>query len=129
MNKNKTESSFSFLDFIVKLASECFSAGGSATTPYDVKFTNHYNSLYDFENRFDRGAENLQKVYVDNKTKSIKACYDGMALSKEELNNVQEYCDSNNITVELKKNKLQSVTINKTSKGVIDDRNWKKELK
>ena len=128
--KNKKTNSFSFLDFIVKIANECFFANGSTGSPYDVNFTNHYNALYDVEKTIDeKGKVIPNKVVMNKKTKSIEAAYDEVELSSNQLNDLKKYCYENNIEYKTNGNKLTSININKNTTGVIDDRNWKKEIK
>lgn len=128
--KSKNESSFGFLDFITELANECFFANGSSTSPFDINFNNHYNKLYEVETYIDpTGSDIPEKIIVDKKSKSITADYNGISLPKDKLNDVQEFCSNNNIQCDVKRGKLQTITINKNSTGVMDDRHWKKELK
>lgn len=129
MKEKLKQHSFSFIDFVIGIANECFFANGSNASPYDVNFNNHYNALYDFDQVVDPDGSNIpEKVIVDKKTKSIKAEYNNIDLSDVQVQNVKEYCNNNNIDCDIKSNKLQSIVINKTSVGVTDDRKWKKEL-
>jgi hypothetical protein len=127
--KAKQQTSFSLIDFLIDIANECFFANGSSASPYDVNFTNHYNALYDFEKTITpTKSAPISKVVMDKKNKSVRADYNGIALSQKQKNAVIEYCSNNSIKCEIKNDKLMAVVIDKDSAGVVDTRNWKKEL-
>ena len=123
--------SISLIDFIVDIASNIFSPNGKPESPYDVNFTNHYNSLYDFEENYRNTTNdtlNIDKVVQDKKTKTINIKINNN-VGKEQAEQIKMYCDEHNIEYDISKGKLRDITITKNTKGVLEERKWKKEIK
>jgi hypothetical protein len=123
-NKNN----FTFFDFITEIAKECISSNGTEASPYDVEFANHYQSLYDFENdnKVKNKVPEITKVIQNTKKKSVTAEFG--ELSHIDTDKVIRYCDDKNLEYDIDENGcLVSVTINKNSKGVMEERKWEKK--
>ncbi len=119
-------SNFTFLDFITEIANACISNTGAETSPYDVEFANHYQSLYNFEN--ENKAKNkvpeITKVIQNNKKKTIIAEF--KETSNLDVNKIKNYCDDHKLECDIQDGHLRSITINKNSKGVMEERKWEK---
>lgn len=120
------KSNYTFFDFITEIAKECISHTGAEASPYDVEFANHYQSLYNFEN--DNKAKNkvpeITKVIQNNKKKSVIAEF--KESSNFDVDKIKSYCDDHNLECDIQDGQLRSVTINKNSKGVVEERKWGK---
>jgi len=119
-------SNFTFIDFITEVAKECILPNGTEASPYDVDFANHYQSLYNFEN--DNKTKNkvpeITKVIQNTKKKSVTAEF--KESSVVDVDKVKTYCNDHNLECEIQDGCLKTVTINKNSKGVVEERKWTK---
>lgn len=127
MPKNNKE--FSFLDFILELVDIITNPNGKKEDPYDINFTNHYKSFYNFEEECRTKAKlkpKVQHIVQDKKNKTITATFsnevDGTKAEK-----IKEYCKLNDIDCNISRGKLKSITIAKNTKGVLEDRKWKEK--
>ena len=120
------KSNLTFIDFITEIAKECLSNTGTEASPYDVEFANHYQSLYDFEtnNKARNKVPEITKVIQNNKKKSVIAEF--KESSTLDVDKIKSYCDDHNLECDIRDGQLKSVTINKNSKGVMEERKWEK---
>lgn len=121
--------STSLLGFLIDLAAEVFAPNGKQEDLYDVNFSNHYKSLYDFKKKCeDEGVNaNIDTVIQDRKSKSVQVKFKE-PLNSKNTEQIMTYCDQNKIDYDINKNKINSITINKQTKGVLEERKWKKEM-
>lgn len=117
-------SKFTFFDFITEIAKECLLPNGTEASPYDVDFANHYQSLYEFENenKTKNKVPEITKVIQNSKKKSITAEFKESA--NIDTDKIKTYCDDHNLECSIQDGCLKSVTINKNSKGVMEERKW-----
>ena len=123
--------SLSLIDFLVDIASNIISPNGKQEDPYDVNFTNHYVALHDFEENYRNNIiENMpiNKIIQDKKTKTINVKIDS-GVNKEKAEQIKQYCDEHNIDYDISRGKIRDITITKNTKGVLEERKWKKEIK
>lgn len=122
-----SKSNLTFIDFITEIAKECLSNTGTEASPYDVEFANHYQSLYDFEtnNKARNKVPEITKVIQNNKKKSVIAEFKESS-SSFDIGKIKSYCDDHNLECDIRDGQLKSVTINKNSKGVMEERKWEK---
>jgi hypothetical protein len=121
----------SLIDFLIDVAKNIFAPNGNQESPYDVNFTNHYVTLHDFEEHCNTDFDThipIERIIQDKKTKSINVEINSN-IGKEKAELVKEYCDSNNIDYDINKGKIKNIIITKNTKGVLEERKWKKELK
>ena len=121
--------STSLLGFLIDLAAEVFAPNGKQEDLYDVNFSNHYKSLYDFKKECeDEGVEaKIDTVIQDRKSKSVQVKFKE-PLNSKKSEQIMTYCDQNKIDYDINKGKIKSITINKQTKGVLEERKWKKEM-
>lgn len=121
-------SNFSLIDFIVGIAEEVISPNGTQEDPYDVNFTNHYIKLHEFEEGCKSTIKRkvpINGIIQDKKNKSLTINTD-VQMDKQKSEKFKEYCDENKIDYTISRGKLKSIEINKHTKGVADNREWKK---
>lgn len=119
----------SLLEFLIDIAISVFGSNGNQEDPYDINFTNHYKSLYDFKQECDdKGVDlNIDKVIQDKRSKSIHVDFKD-PLSSKQIDNITNYCAQNNIDCDISRGKIKNITITRNSKGVLEERKWKKEI-
>lgn len=120
------KNNFTFIDFITDIIKDCITNNGTEASPYDVEFANHYHTLYDFsnDNKTKNKVPQITKVIQNTKRKSVTAEFD-----KEptlDVDQIKDYCDTRNLDCCIQDGCLKSITINKKSKGVMEERKWKK---
>lgn len=121
----------SLIDFLISIAKEVFSPTGKKESPYDVNYTNHYIELKKFEESCRTGSKKelpINKIVQDNRSKSINVSIN-TPVDKDQAAKVKEYCETNNIDCNIKQGKLVDITITKNTKGVLEERKWKKDVK
>lgn len=126
MNFTKT-----LIDFMVDIATDVFSTNGKPDDPYDVNYTNHYVELHHFEENCGNTMKRylpINKIIQDRKNKSITAKID-TDVDDKSMERVKSYCSENNIELSTSKNKINSITISKNTKGVLEEREWKKQIR
>lgn len=123
----KKESGLSLIDFIIGIADVIVNQNGKPESPYDVNFTNHYVSLHNFEENCGNMTKDfkINQIVQDKKTKTIDVELNS-SVKHENLETIKNYCDSNNIDYDITKGKLKSIKITKNTKGVLEEREWKK---
>ena len=123
----KKESGLSLIDFIIGIADIIVNQNGKPESPYDVNFTNHYVTLHNFEENCRNMTKDfkINQIVQDKKTKTIDVELNS-SVKHENLETIKNYCDSNNIDYDISKGKLKSIKITKNTKGVLEEREWKK---
>ena len=119
------------IDFMVDIASNIFSPNGKQEDPYDVNFTNHYVALHDFEEEYRNDINEtmpINQIIQDKKTKTINVKINSN-VNKEKAEQLKQYCNEHNIDYDISKGKIRNITITKNTKGVLEERKWKKEIK
>lgn len=119
------------IDFMVDIATEVFSPNGKPDDPYDVNYTNHYVKLHNFEENCGSTMKKylpINKITQDRKNKSITVDFN-TDVDDKSMEKVREYCSSNNIELSTSKNTINNITISKNTKGVLEEREWKKQTK
>ena len=120
--------SLSLIDFIADIAEAVVSPSGKKESLYDINFTNHYTSLHTFEETCKNTIKQkmpIEQIVQDKKSKSINVKIN-TEIAKNKAEKVKAYCTSNNIDCDISRGKLKSITITKNSKGVLEERKWKK---
>ena len=119
----------SLLGFLIDLAQAVFGSNGNREDLYDINFSNHYKSLYDFkqECRNEGVDANIEKVVQDRKTKSIRVDFKN-SLNLKKNDQLIDYCDQNKIDYDISKGKIRNITITRNSNGVLEERKWKKGM-
>lgn len=119
----------SLLGFLIDLAQAVFGSNGNQEDLYDINFSNHYKSLYDFKQECDNeGVDaNIEKVVQDRKTKSIRVDFKN-SLNLKKNDQLIDYCDQNKIDYDISKGKIRNITITRNSNGVLEERKWKKGM-
>lgn len=129
-------SSKSLIDFMIDIACLVFSTNGKQDSPYDVNYTNHYVTLHKFEEDCGKIAKSnipINKITQDRKNKSIVVDINS-ELDNDRANKIIDYCNSNDISISVGKSgsqrtKINNISISKNTKGVLEERKWKKEMK
>ena len=129
-------SSKSLIDFMIDIACLVFSKNGKQDSPYDVNYTNHYVTLHKFEEDCGKIAKSnipINKITQDRKNKSIVVDINS-ELDNDRANKIIDYCNSNDISISVGKSgsqrtKINNISISKNTKGVLEERKWKKEMK
>ncbi len=123
----KKGSGLSLIDFIVSIADAIINPNGKQESPYDVNFTNHYIALHNFEESCGKMTNDfkIDQIVQDKKSKQIDVELNS-SIKRDEMEHIKEYCDTNNIDYNISKGKLKSITITKNTKGVLEEREWKK---
>ena len=67
----------------------------------------------------------INQIVQDKKTKTIDVELNS-SVKHENLETIKNYCDLNNIDYDISKGKLKSIKITKNTKGVLEEREWKK---
>lgn len=127
MSKSK---SFSIIDFLVTIADMVTNSNGKEASPYDVNFTNHYNSLYNLEENCSGNGikmDNITKITQDKRSKSVSVDFKNCSVNKDNAEKIKEYCDENNINCDIQRGQVKNITINKNTKGVLEERPWNKK--
>ena len=123
----KKESGLSLIDFIIGIADVIVNQNGKPESPYDVNFTKHYVTLHNFEENCGYMTKDfkINQIVQDKKTKTIDVELNS-SVKHENLETIKNYCDLNNIDYDISKGKLKSIKITKNTKGVLEEREWKK---
>ena len=119
--------SLSLFDFLISLVTDVFSPSGKQEDLYDINFTGHYKTLYDLEENCRKNLDStpsISKIVQDKRTKSLNVQFDSQKVGDE----FKDYCDQRNIGYNISHGKLKDITITKNTKGVLEERKWKKEL-
>lgn len=120
--------SYSIIDFLIDISNMVTNPNGKEASPYDVNFTNHYNSLYNLEENYrDTGinVETIDKIVQDNRKKTITIDFKNNSITSNTTKEIQDYCNENNIDCDVKRGQVKAITINKKTKGVFEERSWK----
>jgi hypothetical protein len=124
-------SSLSLIDFLIDIASNIIAPNGKSESPYDVNFTNHYVALHDFEETYRNNIDEampINHIVQDKKTKTINVEINSN-VNREKAEQIKQYCDDHNIEYNINKGKINNIIITKNTKGVLEERKWKKEIK
>ena len=121
---------YTFFDFLGDIVDVVINNNGKHDDPYNINFTNHYKTLYDVEQKL-KEANNDKEVkfneIVQNKRdKSLTVSVSGMKIGKEVKESLTNMFEDKNISFDLQNGKLNSFTISKNSKGVLEEREWQK---
>jgi hypothetical protein len=118
----------SLIDFMIDIANIVFSANGKQDDPYDINFTNNYVELHNFEENCGKKYLPINKITQDKKNKSITVDINE-TVDKTSMEKIVNYCGTNNIDIAINKDKISNITISKNTKGVLEERKWKKPAK
>lgn len=117
--------SHSIIDFIIAITDLILAPNGNEASPYDVNFANHYDALYNLEENSENiDIDNIQKITQDKKTKTLTVDLKNCTISKAQAENFKNYCDTNNIDCDIQRGQVKHITINKNTKGVLEERSW-----
>ena len=121
---------YTFFDFLGDIVDVVINNNGKHDDPYNINFTNHYKTLYDVEQKL-KEANNDKEVKFDEivqnkRDKSLTVSVSGMKIGKEAKDSLTNMFEDKNISFDLQNGKLNSFTISKNSKGVLEEREWQK---
>ena len=98
--------------------------------PYNINFTNHYKTLYDVEQKLKEANNDnevkFNEIVQNKRDKSLTVSVSGMKIGKEVKDSLTNMFEDKNISFDLQNGKLNSFTISKNSKGVLEEREWQK---
>ncbi len=125
MKKNEKPS---FIDFILGITENNLLKNQQGKTVYkdgvfDVNYTNHFKALYGIQ---QQTTCEVKEIVQNNRNKTITAEFDIRKTPAEEVNNIKKYCDERGIEFDNNKQTC-TVGINRKSKGVLEERDWKKQ--
>lgn len=124
------KSSYSFFDFLGDIVDSIIGNTGKPEDPYNINFTNHYKTLYNIEENLKDTTKNevkISEIIQNKRDKSLTIKLDNMKIGKELANNLKNSFDEQKIEYNISNGKLDSFKISKTSKGVLEEREWEKK--
>lgn len=116
-----------FIDFLGEIIDCVVNTKGQKADPYDISLNNHYTSLYDTEKMLKKEKIDIpvNKIIQDKKSRTITV-ETSMDISKDDKQILEDIFEERNIDYNISKGKLKSFTVEKKSKGVLEEREWKK---
>ncbi len=123
------KSSYSFFDFLGDIVDSIIGNTGRHEDPYNINFTNHYKTLYNIEENLKDTTKNevkISEIIQNKREKSLTVKLDNMKIGKDLANNLKNSFDEQKIEYNISNGKLDSFKISKTSKGVLEEREWEK---
>lgn len=118
------------IDFMIDIANEVVSTNGKPDDPYDVNYTNHYVELHNFEENCGSTMKRylpINKIIQDRKNKSIQVDIN-TDVDNKSMESLKAYCSANNIEVNASNNRINNIIISKNTKGVLEEREWKRKV-
>ena len=112
------------MSFISEIANLIVNPNGKASDPYDVNVNNNYVSLYQAKKSLKDIDIPIEKIVQDKRSRKI-TIETSANLNSDQSKKVAEYFDENRIGYDLNGNRLNSFTIDKNSKCVLEERQWK----
>jgi hypothetical protein len=119
------------IDFMVDIVNNVFTTNGKQDSPYDINYTNHYVELHNFEENCAKTTKKylpINKIVQDKKNKSITVDIN-QSVDQKSRDRILDYCNENNIDITLNNDVISNITISKNTKGVLEERKWKKTTK
>lgn len=119
--------SYSFFDFLGDIINSVISDTGKPTDPYNINFTNHYKTLYNVDEELKKEISSdikISEIVQNKRQKSLTIKVDGAKIEKNKKDEIVSMFNSKNIECDINNNKLNSFTITKNSKGVLEEREW-----
>lgn len=121
--------SYSFFDFLADIVNSVFTDTGKSSDPYNINFTNHYKTLYDMDVELKKDINpdlKINEIIQNKKNKSLTIKVDNAKIEKTKKDEIISIFDTRNIQYDITKDKLNSFTITKNTKGVLEEREWQK---
>ena len=112
------------MSFISEIANLIVNSNGKASDPYDMNVNNNYVSLYQAKKSLKDVNIPIEKIVQDKRSRKI-VVETSANLNSDESKKVTEYFNQNRIGYDLNDGHLNSFTIDKNSKYVLEERQWK----
>lgn len=121
---------YSFFDFLGDIVDIVINNNGKHDDPYNVNFTNHYKTLYDVEQKLKETCDNkdikFNEIVQNKRDKSLTVSVSDVKVGKDIKDSLTNMFEDKNIEFNIQNGKLNSFTISKNSKGVLEEREWQK---
>ena len=121
--------SYSFFDFLTDIIDVVVNDNGKHSDPYNINFTNHYKTLYNIDEDLKKELNSdvkISEIVQNKKNKSLTIKVDNIKIDKTKKEEIRNMFNNKNIKCNLDKGKLNSFTITKNTKGVLEEREWQK---
>lgn len=121
--------SYSFFDFLGDIIDSIITDTGKPSDPYNINFTNHYKTLYNVDEELKKEINpniKISEIIQNKRNKSLTVKIDNAKIEKNKKEEVISMFNSKNIECNIEKDKLNSFTITKNTKGVLEEREWQK---
>lgn len=123
------KTAYSFFDFLNDILDNIVSDTGKQADPYNINFSNHYKTLYSVDEELKKEFNSdvkISEIVQNKKQKSLLVKINDIKIDKDKKDNIMSIFSDKNIECNINKDKLNSFTITKNSKGVLEEREWQK---